>query len=254
MRLVSVSLSAGWILLGCAAAIIAAGEGGLTVKTEPQGIEVWIDEKYVGDSPIIDKKLKAGRYRVKLVDPIQHTSVEEEVLIQDGKDIVLEKTIKGKFGSLKVTSDPENANVYLLTSLGKTPVTNDFMNPGKYRVEIRHPNKRYAVATGDIVIPRGETVTLAKTLEKTSAFNMKALARMGLGAGAIASFVWAIVEQGNKKMYETKADYSINQELQDTPGLDRRYKDDMHSAAVKRTIGIILGCTCVVGFEIVAFF
>jgi hypothetical protein len=239
------------LTLGLTVLVRAAEEGALTVKTTPEGIEVWLDDKYVGDTPIIDKKLKAGRYGVKLVDPIQHTSVIEEVLIQAEKSTVIEKTMKGKFGSLKVSSDPEAANVYLLTSLGKTPVSNDFMNPGKYHLEIRHPNARYAPMAEDITIPRGEVVTLSKTLEKKSPFDLKAFVRLALGAGAIGTFVWAIVEQGNKRENETRADPTVTTV---SPDVRKGFEDQAHSAAVKRTVGIVLGCACVVGFEIVAFF
>jgi hypothetical protein len=240
------------------AVLFAADEGSLTVTTTPEGVEVWIDEKYVGDSPVMGKKLKEGRYTVKLIDPIQHTSLIEEVLIQDGRDVVIEKAMSGKFGSLKVGSSPEGANVYLLTSLGKTPLSNDFMNPGKYRIEIRHPNKHYSVHAEDVTVPRGEVVNLEKTLEKASPFDMKAVVRLGLGAGAIASFIWAVVEQGNVKENETLAKRNINVNLQDNPvvaeQLIKGFEDEEHSSRVKRTFGIVLGCVCVVGFEVVAFF
>jgi hypothetical protein len=244
MRTMMTALALAGLISGFRTPLFAGDEGSVTVKTDPEGIEVWIDGKYLGDSPIAGKMLKAGRYTIKLVDPIQHTSLSEEVLVQSGKDVILEKTMKGKFGGLKVDSDPEGAQVSLLTSLGKTPLSNDFMNPGKYRIEIRHPRKRYAVVSEDIVIPRGETVTLNKTLEKTSPFNMKALVRLGLGAGAVASFVWAIVEQGNYKDAKARDDFTN----------DPKADDDAHSAAVQRVFGIVLGSACVVGFEIVAFF
>ncbi|MBD3393640.1 MAG: PEGA domain-containing protein [Chitinivibrionales bacterium] len=241
----------------CIAALVlpaaAANEGALTVETTPEGIEVWLDDTYVGDSPIVGKKLQAGRYRVKLVDPVQHTSVVEDVLVQPDKVTVVEKTMEGKFGSLKVTSDPEGASAYLLTSLGTTPLSNDFMNPGKYRVELRHPSKRYATATEDVVVPRGKTVNLAKTLEKRSPFDLKAFIRLALGAGAVGGFAWAIVEHGRHDKWETMARPDVNP-LAQTPSVQKAYEDDAHSAAVRRTVGIVLGSACVVGFEIVAFF
>jgi hypothetical protein len=228
-----------------------ASEGSLSVKTTPEGVEVWIDDKYIGDTPIIDKKLKTGRYTLKLIDPIQHTSSSEEIFIQADESVVIEKTITAKFGSLKVSSDPEGAHVYIATELGKTPLSNDFMNPGKYRLEIKHPNESYASVTEDIVIPRGKTVKLSKTLEKTSAFDLKALVRLGLGAGAIVSYIWAVVEQGEYK-------YNTNEARHLTAPADigkkQEYENNAGAAAAKRTVGIILGTVCVVGFEIVAFF
>ena len=38
----------------------AVEEGSLTVTTDPEGVEVWLDDKYVGDSPIESRKLRAG--------------------------------------------------------------------------------------------------------------------------------------------------------------------------------------------------
>jgi hypothetical protein len=205
-------------------------DGSLTVKTDPDGIEVWLDDKYIGDSPILDKKLKAGRYALKLVDPVQHTSTVEDVFIQAGELTMVEKTIKSRYGSLKINSDPEGADVYVLTSLGKTPVSNDFIIPGKYRLEIKHENKSYDKVVDDIVVPKGETVVLNKTLPKKNALDNKALLRLAFGAGAIGGFVWAIVERSDPNW--RGANGSVTGEI----------------------LGITLGSLCVVGFEIVAFF
>ncbi|MBD3347371.1 MAG: PEGA domain-containing protein [Chitinivibrionales bacterium] len=230
-----------------AAFSVGAEEGTLTVRTQPEGVEVWLDDNFIGDSPILEKKLKPGRYTLKIIDPVQHTSLVEEVFIQSGEATIIEKTVKGKFGSLRITSDPEGANVHLTTTLGKTPLANDFMNPGKYRLEIEHPSKRFKTETQDIVIHRGKTVTLNKSLERHSVFDTKALVRLGLGAGAIVSYMWAIIEQGNVGRNEIKEE---NADIEDMAN----YEDLRKKAATKRTVGIILGSACVIGFEIVAFF
>ncbi len=208
----------------------AEADGVLTVKTDPEGIKIWLDDKYIGDSPLLDKKLKPGRYSLKLVDPVQQTSSIEEVFIQAGETTVIEKTVKSNYGSLKVTTDPEGAEVSVLTGLGKTPLSNDFMIPGKYRLEIKHPGKYYEKFVTDIVIPRGEMVTMNKTLEKKKSFNGKAVARLVLGAGAIAGFIMAVVEASDDNFRGTNGT---------VPGM---------------VIGITAGTLCVIGFEIVGFF
>lgn len=172
--------------------VSAGAEGTLNVKTDPDGIEVWLDDKYIGDSPIIDKKLNAGRYSLKLVDPIQHTSSVEEVFIQANEQTVVEKTMKSRFGSLKVNSEPEGADVSILTSLGKTPLSNDFIIPGKYRLEINHPGYKPTVA--DIVVPKGETAAIQKSLEKKNVLDTKGLAKIALGIGAVGGIAVALVE------------------------------------------------------------
>ena len=227
----------------------AVEEGALTVTTDPEGVEVWLDDKYVGDSPIESRKLRAGRYTLKLVDPVQQVSATEEILIQAGETTVVEKSLLAKFGTLKVKSEPEGAEVFISSSLGKTPLENNFMNPGKYRIEIKHPKKMYIPIVEEVTIPSGKKVELTNTLAKKSPFDRKAVIRLILGAGAIGGFVWAVIEQGNHKENET---------LADTPGITSdekdKYNDDAKSAGIKRTVGIIIGSVCVVGFEIVAFF
>lgn len=218
------------ILTSGTSPVFAAAGGILTVKTDPEGIEVWLDDQYIGDSPIMEKKLKAGRYSLKLVDAVQRSSTVEEVFIQDGETTIIDKKMEGKFGSIKIVTEPEGAEVSVLTDLGKTPVSNDFMNPGKYRLQIKHPNGSYTPVVQDVVIPKGQTITVTKALDKKNPFDMLALARLGLGAGAIIGYAWAIVEQGEF------------------------IRTGDQGAATQRTIGIILGTVCVVGFEIVAFF
>lgn len=221
-------------------------DGILTVRTDPDGIEIWLDDNFVGDSPIIDKKLKSGRYTLKMVDPVQHSSTIEEIFVQEGETTVIEKTLKSKFGSLKVSSDPEGATVSIATELGKTPVSNNFMNPGKYRVEIRYPNKRYHSASEDIVIPRGETVSLSKTLEQEKRFDKKDFWRLMLGAGTAGGYVWAIVQQGNHTKFDEQ--YKSNELLNSSA------KGKADGALAQTIIGTIVGSLCLVGLEIVAFF
>jgi hypothetical protein len=220
----------GFAVVMASAGAFAEADGILTVKTDPEGIKVWLDDKYIGDSPIIDKKLKPGRYTLKLVDPVQQTSSLEEVFIQANETTVIEKTVKSNYGSLKVTTDPEGADVFILTGLGKTPLSNDFMIPGKYRLEIKHPESSYEKVTSDIVVPRGEVVNITKTLDKKSPHIGKSVARVCLGAGAIAGFALALAERD-----------------------DHNYKG-ANGSLTGHALGITLGILCVVGFEIVAFF
>lgn len=228
------------------AGIIAAGEGTLTVSTQPQSVQVWLDDKYIGDSPLKNKKLAEGRYTLRLVDPLQLVSVSEVVLIRPGDTTVVEKSLSRRFGTLIVKTEPPGAQVALSTPLGKTPLANNFMRPGKYRVEMRHPQSRYEPAVEEVTIPEGRKVELSNTLEKRNPFGPKALIRAGLGLGAVAGFVWAIAEQGNHKVFEAQAESRSPDNSEQVKKADR--------AASRRTVGIILGSACVLGFEVVAFF
>jgi hypothetical protein len=224
------------LLLVCGMVAWIHAEGSLTVKTDPDGIEVWLDDQFVGQSPIIEKKVKSGRYTLKLVDPAQHSSMSEEVLIQDNEETVVERTITSKFGSLKVTSEPEGAEVSIATDLGKTPLTNDFMNPGRYRLEIRPVNSRYFPKITEVTITRGESASINETLKKQTFFTKKNIASLCLTAGTVGGFVWGLVSQG---------DYMIYKE---------RHASKSNGAELSRTLGIIIGSSCLVGLEIIALF
>jgi hypothetical protein len=218
----------------------AEGEGSLTVKTSPEGIEIWLDSRFVGLSPIVGKKVKAGRCTLKLVDPSQHSSINEEVLIIDNEETVVERTIASKYGRLTVTSEPEGAEVSIATELGKTPLTNDFMNPGRYRLEIRPGNSRHFPKVTEVTITKGETATISETLNKKTFFTKKNTAALCLTAGTAAGFVWGLVEQGNYEAFKERN--------------PREPSSRINGAALNRTLGIIIGSTCVVGLGITALF
>jgi hypothetical protein len=224
------------VTAGMGAAVFA--EGTLTVKTDPEGIEVWLGDKFIGQSPITDKKIRAGRYTLKLVDPTQHTSTTEELLIQDGEATVVERTISSKFGSLKITSSPQGADVFLATELGKTPVANDFMNPGRYRVEIRPKSSWYQTAVTEVTIPKGETVFIDQKLQGRPFFTLKNMLSLALMAGAAGGFAWGVIENGHYEKY--------NKAGQPSSAVD--------GAKLGRALGVVGGSSCLIGLGIVALF
>jgi len=225
----------------------ACAEGILTVKTDPEGIEVWLGDKFIGQSPVIEKKIRAGRYTLKLVDPAQHSSVSEDLIIQDGTPTVVERTISSKFGSLKVTSDPQGVDVYIATELGKTPLSNDFMNPGKYRIELRSPNSSYQTAVSEITVPKGETAFIDQKMQRRPFLTTKNIVSLALLSGAAGGVAWGLIEQGHCRMYQER--------LNNTTAINKpALQDKIDGASLGRTFGVIIGSACLVGLEIVVLF
>jgi len=238
MRLFSLN-TALCVLVTAGMGVSVFAEGTLTVKTDPEGIEVWLGDKFIGQSPVFEKKIRAGRYTLKLVDPTQHTSTTEELQIQDGEATVVERTISSKFGSLKITSSPQGADVYLATELGKTPVANDFMNPGRYRIEIRPKNSWYQTAVTEVTIPKGETIFIDQKLRGKPFFTVKNILSLALMAGAAGGFAWGVIENGHYEKYNEDG---------------RQPSSVVDGAKLGRTLGIAGGSSCLIGLGIVALF
>ncbi len=233
------------LLIACAfTSAHAETDALLSVHTAPEGAEVWLGDTYIGDSPIVERRMAPGRYTVRIVSPLEHVSETEEVFLQAGQHTAVEKTIRRKYGSLRLTTRPAGAQVGIGTSLGETPLANDHMTPGRYRLSITHPRRAYVPLTQDVTLTEADTVRLDLQLERRTPFTTKALVRIALGAGAVAGFTWALVEQG---IYQRELDRSKS-------GADPDAKDASESAGVQRTLGLILGGACVLGFEVVAFF
>lgn len=219
--------------------VYAVDEGKLTVTTDPDGVEVWLGDNYIGNSPVVEKKVPVGRYIVKLVDPVQRISQDEQVMITANSTVVIEKKLKPKFGTLKVNSVPENADVFMTMPLGRTPLVNEFINPGKYIIEVKHPDPNYHTVQNNIVVTEGLPTEITDTLVKDQVerFTKKDMLRLVLGAGAIAGFVWGVVESGNRQTCRSQERWS-----------------DAGKSGTKMVLGIAAGSLCVIGFEIVAFF
>ncbi|MFP4013047.1 MAG: PEGA domain-containing protein [Chitinispirillaceae bacterium] len=229
-----------WTAIGSAFA-----DGTLSVVTEPEGVEAWLDGDFIGLTPIKLKKVEAGTYSLKLVDPLQHTSSTETIEINNHGQLTVEKTLQSRFGELAVSSDPPGANVCIVADMGKTPLTNRFMNPGAYTLEIRHPDENYLLHKEDVTINQGQSATVSASLTRTKLLNRKNCVRLLLGAVAAAGFTWALVEQNTCSRYSAKASF-----LNEThPAQANKYSKSAQDASLRRTLGIIAGGISILTLE-----
>jgi len=234
------------MILGVCALFIStvvADEGMLTVTTDPEGVEVWLGDNYIGNSPITAKKVPVGRYTIKLIDPVMRISQTEQVLITENATVVIEKKLKPKFGTLRINSVPEDAEVYMTMPLGKTPLVNEFINPGKYILEIRHPNKLYKPSSESVTVTEGVVNTVFDSLEMIQApvkkvNHKKVIARLALGGLAAAGFTFAIIKERDKQIHLSDGDSG----------------SDAGRARTQEVLGITVGALSIIGFEIIAFF
>jgi len=210
--------------------------GTLTVITIPDRAEVWIDGGYAGITPIRDRRLAAGTYTLRLVDPSGQKSASETVVISDGERLLIERSLGGNYARLRVDTYPQGADVGIIAELGKTPLVNDYLTPGQYRLEIRHPNTRYLPAIKDVSFVDGQPVIISHKFEKPEkppVFTTKRYIQLGLGTCAIAAWTWAVIEQQVTSSSEQK---SVSE-----------------NAALRRTVAIIAAASLSAALQVTIF-
>ncbi|QDA31598.1 PEGA domain-containing protein [Thermococcus indicus] len=136
--------------------------GYLTVTSSPSGAEVYVDSNYIGTTPLEDYKLSTGEHSV-VVKKNDYQDYETTVTIEPGKTEKLEVTLSKEPGTLKITSEPSGAKVYIGGDYkGTTPLTLN-LAPGTYDVKLTM--KDYEDYTTTVTLSPGETKSLSATLK-----------------------------------------------------------------------------------------
>ncbi|MDR2577448.1 MAG: PEGA domain-containing protein [Chitinispirillales bacterium] len=221
--------------------------GTLTVITTPERAEVWIDGGYVGLTPIRDKRLATGTYTLRLVDPSRQKSTSETVVIGDGERLIVERSLGGSYARLRIDTDPQGADVAIIADLGRTPLINDYLTPGQYRIEIRHPDTKYLPAIKDVSFADGQPVTISHTLERPSLFTTKRYVQLALGTGSALAWTWAVVEQSTTSSSLQKSIYATDDDEAD------RMLRQSKNAGIRRTIAIIAAASLSVALQVTVF-
>jgi hypothetical protein len=155
-----------------------------------------------------------------------------------------------EFGRLRVDTDPPGADVVIVAELGKTPLTNDFMNPGLYVIEIRHPNGKYMPVTKEASFTTdGQQVVISQTLLKPPVWTKKRKIQLALGTGTAAGFTWAIVEQHTASSYYQKSIYTGD----DDPEKADEYLQISKNAGLRRTVAVTAAGIMTAALQITIF-
>ncbi len=138
--------------------------GHLTVYSTPTNAEVYVDEDYIGKTPLKGYKLSTGTHTIKLVKDGYEDYVKT-VKINPGETTKIEATLLEAKATLKITSDPSEASVYVDDSYkGTTPLTLQ-LSPGTHSVKLSKND--YEDYTTSVTLNPGESKTISATLTPT---------------------------------------------------------------------------------------
>lgn len=124
----------------------------LTITTTPSGAKVFVDNDYVGHSPVRLRELSEGSHGVRIAKD-RYAEHEESVVIQQETPSRLAVTLDPlPFGDLKVTSTPPDAQILVDGEpSGTTPATLEMLAVGSRTITLKKDNFEPWQGRADIV-------------------------------------------------------------------------------------------------------
>lgn len=138
--------------------------GEITIRTNPSGAEVYLDNVYSERTPRHLSKVETGTHNISLrLSRFRDVSWNPEIKAGDKIDTLFE--MPPAFGQLRIKSNPSGATVFLETdSIGITPLSLDTIMSGEYI--IRLDKKLYTSVEENITIRDGELTNLNIPLDQ----------------------------------------------------------------------------------------
>jgi len=158
--------------------ITPPGNGTLFVNSTPSGAKVFIDDFLAGSTPATFKNITPVEHIVT-VSLAGYDNYTETVWVTSNATTIIDvdlAKVNGVPGSIKITSTPSAATVYLdNVNKGTTPLNLDNVGAGSHAILLKKTG--YNDYRTNINVVSGQTATLSATLtpvgQKTGALNIK---------------------------------------------------------------------------------
>ena len=133
--------------------------GYINVTTSPeQGAKVYVDGKYIGESPIKTAKLASGTHTVRVMKDMFKMK-EQSFTVTDGQTTNANITMTANFVMLTVNTDAD-ADIYVDEEYKGKGRWTGRVSEGLHNVEARKANHRSSTKTVDLVLGENKTMTL----------------------------------------------------------------------------------------------
>ncbi len=140
----------------------------LTVKTDQPEAAILVDGKNVGKGSIESLKVKDGSISIR-VEAAEYEKFDTTITLEPNGKATVSKKLISLYGSLKITSKPNKASVFLNESeVGKTPYENTKMGPGEYKLKLQATG--CSDVTDKLSVLQNESLVKEYTLKYTDEF------------------------------------------------------------------------------------
>lgn len=160
----------------------------VTIRSTPEGAAIFLDDNHIGTT---DKQLllEPGSYKLYVVLE-HHQPVTETITVSDKGENIFNFTLPNLTGTLKITTDPPDARVYLN---GIRVYQNELvLDQGSYTIEVKRDG--YEPATEEIKVIREQEANRTVTLKRDSGSLLFVIepmeARVALTQGEAFNETW----------------------------------------------------------------
>ncbi|MDY0095864.1 MAG: PEGA domain-containing protein [Candidatus Vecturithrix sp.] len=136
-------------------------EGSLEIESTPAGAAVYIDNHFIGQTPL-KKEMEDGIYNVKVILSGYQTFARR-IAVEKNQPAVVRATLSKDYGTLQITSSPTNAVVYLDGKRqGQLTPLEIKITQGKYLVRVE--KDAYYFYEEEVLVEQGKTQTVEADL------------------------------------------------------------------------------------------
>ena len=133
--------------------------GYIDVTTSPeQGAKVYVDAKYIGESPIKTDKLASGTHTIRVMKDM-YMMKEQSFTVTDGQTTNANITMTANFVMLTVDTDADS-DIYVDEEYKGKGKWTGRVSEGLHNVEARKANHRSSTKTVDLVLGENKTIAL----------------------------------------------------------------------------------------------
>jgi hypothetical protein len=124
------------------------------VTSSPSDAEVFLNGKYIGNTPLERAEISSGTHELKIRKTLYHEHTET-IIIEDGDEKSFPVNLDPAYGELRITSDPSGAEVFIEgRNVGKTPYVNLRQPSGSYNVRLS--SDLYSDAHDQVLVSDGQ--------------------------------------------------------------------------------------------------
>ncbi|SDF80476.1 PEGA domain-containing protein [Methanolobus vulcani] len=146
--------------------ILSLKTGSVSVSTTPSGAKVYIDDKYIGASPLTSTGLLPGSHAIS-ISMNGYRDVSDTFIINADSSSSYKKLLVKQNGNIDIDSTPSGAKVYLSGSYkGVTPLYLESISPDTYNINVVKDGYKDLQRT--VTVKDGSTVSVSASLEKMS--------------------------------------------------------------------------------------